>query len=369
MNRRSLLQSLSLAAATPLLAAMRPSDVPSDLTAPSDPVAAENANIIGLATAGLGGTFIQIGSDLMNALDGPNLRILPYIGKGSVQNMKDLLWIKHVDVAIINADAMAWAIKENLAPNINKQIAYICGLYQGEVHLLARPEITDISQLAGKKINGDVDGSGNQLTTEVVFDRLGISVDIVPMPTAVAIQRMKDKELWATCRIVGKPMRMFRDLPAGTGFHFLPIPYTDKIGEVYTPAELDPSDYPSIFGGSKEIVHTIACGCVLAVYNWTPANQDRFRRVATFTREFFAKFPMLLHPPFNPKWREVNLASVIPGWTRFSVAADMIAQLEAAKQSPSEDHFKDFLSRNGMNLPSDQEKKLWSLFQTWAKYQ
>lgn len=365
MNRRRFIQSAAITAAAAPLMAMAPHDVPSGLALPD--AAQVNANVIGMATAGLEGTFIRIGSDLMNVLDGPDLRILPYVSKGSVQNFKDLMRLSHVDVAILNIDLMAWLDQQNLAP-AKQEIAYICGLYPGQFHILARPEITDITQLAGKKINGDVDGSGNQLTTEVVFDRLGVPVDIVPMPTSVAIERMKSKEIWATCRIVGKPMPMFQKLPSGTGFHFLQVPYTDKIGAVYTPAELDPSDYPNIFGDSKGAVQTIAALAVLAVYNWTPdKNPDRFRRVQTFTRELFAKFPMLLHPPFVPNWKEVNLASEIPGWTRFSAATEQIAALEAARQPPTAGNFEQFLNDSGVKVPADQAKRLFELFKVWRR--
>lgn len=367
MNRRSLLRTLALATVSSPVAAVAPSGAPSGLAVPG--AAEVNANVIGVATAGLEGTFIRIGSDLMNVLDGPSLRILPYVSKGSVQNFKDLMRLSacHVDLAILNIDLMAWLEKENLSA-AKKEIAYVCGLYPGQFHVLARPEITDVAQLAGKKVNGDVEGSGNRLTTEVVFDRLGIPVDIVDAPTAAAIERMKSGELWATCRIVGKPMPMFRRLPSGTGFHFLPVPYTDKIGEVYTPAELDPGDYPNIFGDSKEPVQTIAALAVLAVYNWTPQRSpDRFRRVAAFTREFFAKFPTLLHPPFTPNWQEVNLASEVPGWTRFSVAADQIKALEAAKHAPTEGNFEQFLSESGVSVPPEKARRLFELFQAWAK--
>ena len=67
-------------------------------------------------------------------------------------------------------------------------------------------------------------------------------------------------------------------------------------------------------------VETIAVGAVMAVYAW-PAATERHRKVARFVEAFTTKFPAFLQPPRHPKWREVNLAAQVPGWTRFTPAA------------------------------------------------
>jgi hypothetical protein len=67
---------------------------------------------------------------------------------------------------------------------------------------------------------------------------------------------------------------------------------------------------------------------VLAVFNWRKGS-DRYRRVERFTEAFFSKWDKFREPPRHPKWRDVNLAATVPGWTRWSVAEDMLRRLRA----------------------------------------
>jgi uncharacterized protein len=52
------------------------------------------------------------------------------------------------------------------------------------------------------------------------------------------------------------------------------------------------------------------------VYAWAPGT-ERHRKVSRFIEALQANFDAFLRPPRHPKWREVNLAAEVPGWTRF----------------------------------------------------
>ena len=64
---------------------------------------------------------------------------------------------------------------------------------------------------------------------------------------------------------------------------------------------------------------------VLAVYNW-PRDHDRYRRVQRFIDFYFERFEGLQKPPYHPKWKSVNLAANVPGWTRYVVAEERLKQ-------------------------------------------
>ena len=54
-----------------------------------------NANTVTLLSGTIGGTYVQFGADLASVLDdGGNLRVLPIIGRGSVQSVADILFLK-----------------------------------------------------------------------------------------------------------------------------------------------------------------------------------------------------------------------------------------------------------------------------------
>jgi hypothetical protein len=80
-------------------------------------------------------------------------------------------------------------------------------------------------------------------------------------------------------------------------------------------------------------VETVAVGAVLIAYNWPKTNVDRYRRVQRFVEAFFPRITDFQRPPHHPKWREVNLAATLPGWTRFEAAQ---AWLDSHRQTELE---------------------------------
>jgi TRAP-type uncharacterized transport system substrate-binding protein len=61
-----------------------------------------NANTVTLISGTIGGTYVQIGADLESVLDdGENLRVLSIVGRGSVQSVADILYLKGVDLGIV----------------------------------------------------------------------------------------------------------------------------------------------------------------------------------------------------------------------------------------------------------------------------
>ena len=86
--------------------------------------------------------------------------------------------------------------------------------------------------------------------------------------------------------------------------------------------EFSSQEYPTLVPQGEKI-DTIAVPAVLAVFNW-PKNTVRYRRVQRFTEALFTKWDKFLEPQRHPKWRDVNLAATVPGWTRWSVAEEML---------------------------------------------
>src|ERR1700676_904581 len=61
-----------------------------------------NSSTVTIITAPVGGAFPAMGSDMARVLDdGDNLRVLPVIGKGSVQNLVDIMRLKNIDMGFV----------------------------------------------------------------------------------------------------------------------------------------------------------------------------------------------------------------------------------------------------------------------------
>jgi hypothetical protein len=110
---------------------------------------------------------------------------------------------------------------------------------------------------------------------------------------------------------------------------------------------------------------------VLAVYNW-PSSNDRFRRVQRFIEFYFQKFEGLHKPPYHPKWKSVNLAANVPGWTRYYVADEMLKQMSAAKAPPQQPgqpppQGRQQAARSGSDAA--EQERLFQQFLEWSKKQ
>jgi uncharacterized protein len=115
---------------------------------------------------------------------------------------------------------------------------------------------------------------------------------------------------------------------------------------------------------------------VLAVFNW-PKNTDRYRRVQRFTEALFTKWDKFMEPHRHPKWRDINLAATVPGWTRWSVAEEMLSRMQKDPRV-AEFQEKDMttgqswssLKHQGpavMNLTREQRETLYYEFLQWQK--
>lgn len=277
--------------------------------------------LVGVISGGVDGTYIRIAADLAAVLDsGEQLRVLPIVGRGSVQNLADILFLRGVDVGIVQSDSLAFVRQQRMFGGIESRLNYIAKLYDEEIHILARRDIAAVRDLAGKPVNMDGRTSGTAMTAGIVFQRLGVEVQPAYDPQDVALDKLRRGEIAAIVYVAGKPTRLFTALPSDSGLRFLRIPPEAALMETYLPAELGNDAYPTLVPPGPP-VETIAVGAVMACFNWNSG--ERWRAVNRFTETFFDRFDQFLRPPRHPKWREVNLAAQVPGWTRYpaSVAA------------------------------------------------
>jgi len=270
-------------------------------------------------------TYLQMAYDLAAVLnDRDNLRILPLVGIGGPQNIRDVRTLKGVDIGLTQTSILnRFRLTNEMMGVHDEKIVYIAPLFTEEIHLLARRDITSIEQLRGQKVNLDEIGSGTSFTMREFFKRTGIEVKEVYLTQIEALDKLKSGEIAASVLIAGKPTRSMTRAKASDGLHFLSVPFSTTLSDDYVPAELVHEDYPDMIA-SGETVETLAVKAVLIAYNW-PKNTDRHRRIQNFIEAFFPRIAEFKEPPRHPKWREVNLAATVPGWNRFDSAEEWLA--------------------------------------------
>jgi hypothetical protein len=191
-------------------------------------------------------------------------------------------------------------------------------------------------------------------------------VQQVNIPQAGAIEMLQSGEIDAIARVLPKPVDFFSKIPPNSGLHLVNIPFTKMFEDYYTLGEFTKKDYPTLLNGQDRI-DTIAVPAVLAVYNW-PRDSDRYRKVQRFTQYLFTRFSTFQKPPYHPKWRDVNLAATVPGWTRWAPAQDMLQQLQAQQQQQQKTSFQAFLnSRQSMPANEAERDALFRDFLQWQE--
>ena len=327
----------------------------------------KNAWTVGIVGGLFSGTYMRLVDEMASALnDGDNLRILPIVSYGAASNLDDLLYLHGVDAAITQSDVFEYFRTVRKTPGLEQRVQYVIRLPIAELHILARDNIQSLQDLRGKKVNFGPAGTGASLTGTIVFQRLGIDVDQVLIPQPSALQKLESGEIDAIARVIPKPVDFFSKIPPNSGLHLVNIPFTKMFEDHYTLGEFTKEDYPNLLDG-KDRIDTIAVPAVLAVYNWG-AKSDRYRKVQRFVQYLFNNFDKLRHPPYHPKWRDVNLAATVPGWTRFSVAQDMLDKIDQQKNSDAQQQadFDTYLSHQSrMPVTDDERDALFRDFLRW----
>jgi TRAP-type uncharacterized transport system substrate-binding protein len=345
--------------------------------APANPVVSEqaqkdriNAWTVGLAAGRLEGAPLQFASELARVLDdGDNMRVLPIVTRGPFDNVYDLLYLRGVDAAIVYGDVLDHFKSKPEFAGAWKRINYLLNLFPSEAHMFVRPEINSMQDLAGKVVNFNSQGTAAAYSGPIIFKQLGVEIKATFMPHNVAMGKMKaGDEVAGTFWISSKPLAPFLKGKWPEGFKFIPIEYSDKL-EYYAPAYLENADYPALIPQGTQIA-TISVPTVLAVYDWQK-DTDRYQRLVRVVDYLFDRFEKLQKEPgYHEKWKDVNLAAQVPGWSRFKPLQDRLDKVATAAAPRPIDpvQLRSQAARAAPNDPNEQER-LFKQFLEWSKKQ
>ena len=327
-----------------------------------------NANTVTVITAPIGGPMSIMGSDMAAVLDdGDNLRVLPILGKGSAQNLIDIIRLKNIDMGFVTADALEFVKTEFNMPDIAKRVRYIAPLFHNDIHIVARQGIRTLQDLNGKRVFAE--RSIGLPAARIIFRRMGIEADIDSQtdPTG-GLQKLLSGERDAWIASVSKNAPVIKDIKnEGGKFHLLTIPYDRALQDIYLPSTFTSEEYPNLVAPGDR-VDSLAVSTVLMVYNW-PLQSDRYRRVAHFVDALFDHIEQLQQPPRNAKWRDTVISANVAGLVRFKGAQDWLdkARGDVSQSAPpaGAEEFRRFLvERNGgRNVSPDAAARLYNDFQ------
>lgn len=280
-----------------------------------------NAWTVGLAGGLLEGAPIRLATEIARVVDeGDALHVLPVVTRGPTENVEALLYLRGIDAAIINSDALEQF--RTLVPNIDQRISYILNLFPSDLHVFVRPEIQSLADLRGKRVNFNTPGTTAAYSGPLIFDRLKLEAEKTFIPHPAALEQMRKGEggIAGVVFVTSKPVDAFLRGRWDPGFKFLPVESEDLV--FYTPSVLTSRDYPQFIWEGQEIP-TVSVPTILAAYNW-PKGSDRYTRVARLVDHLFSRLDQLRVPGFHPAWRDANIAAEVPGLRRSTPAQEWI---------------------------------------------
>lgn len=291
-----------------------------------------NKHVVGMMAGRPGSTDLDQAYDLDIAFsDGYDLRIVPMVSQGSAKEFEDLLYLRGVDMAIIQHDVVEFMDKYQIYPGIKGSVRMIAPLGTEPYHILARKDIQSIYDLAGQKVNFGRTESGTSMTSSVVFDSLGINIDVTNYNHKIALERMRNGEIAAIARTTGAPNSLFEGVGPDEGFHFLPVPANSGVGDTYSVASLTSEHYPDLIAPGR-VIETVGVSTILITYNW-PKDHPRGETVDLFTKRFFSGFDKLLETGFHDSWKTIDISERIPGLERHWSAEEALRQIKVGSSS------------------------------------
>src|SRR5258708_1457509 len=134
-----------------------------------------NANTLMVLTAGSGLTYGPMAADLATVLnDGDNFRILPVQGHSAFQNVRDVRYLRGVDMGFVQSNVLGHSRRKELISDLAEKIVYVLKIANYEIHVVARAGVKTVEELRGKKVNFNQVNSGAQISAQDLFGYLGI---------------------------------------------------------------------------------------------------------------------------------------------------------------------------------------------------
>lgn len=287
---------------------------------------------VGIAAGPYASTSLHLANELSRALnDGDQLRVLPIVSRGGASDVEDLIYLRGIDITFTQSDVTEYFRTQRKTSNLAGRIQYVARLPVAQLHVAARADIRSLEDLRGRKVAfGSDDASA--MTGPIVFERLGIPVEAQLADSPTGLRMLESGEVAAFLGEESKPIEFWSKIPPDAGLHLLSVPYSKAFAGLYVADGFTSADYPNLVPPGQRI-DTIAVPSVIAVQNW-PKNDDGFRRIERFAQHLFARWDMLLQPPFDPRWRGIDLAARVPGWTMFSASEAFQQVIRWREQRP-----------------------------------
>jgi uncharacterized protein len=268
---------------------------------------------MGIVTGSEKGTYYQFGLNLQQLARSKGISLQVNTSRGSIDNIYAVYQRTGVQLGIVQSDVLAFVARvqsDTALKRIARKTKLVFPLYNEEVHLLARRDVTEFDDLANRRVAIGREGSGNYLTARLLFKISEITPrEAIPIDTDEALAELKAGRIDAMFYVAGAPVRLFSEqVTESDGLHLVPI--TNKsVTEFYPTVEIAGRTY----SWQSEPVSTVAVKAVLMSFDYRQRDCENVGRFAQLLSE---NLDWLIKNG-HPKWKTVDLAYPLKGWDQY----------------------------------------------------
>lgn len=282
------------------------------------------AEKLGVITGGAKGTYYQFGLDLQALSKAQGADLFVYNSNGSINNVYAVYKTPRTQMGIVQSDVLAFVhrVQSNRTlKNIAKKIKMVFPLYNEEVHLLGKGDLSDFDDLEGKRVAIGKEGSGTFLTAKLLFEVSQVRPERqVMIGTDEALAELKRGNIDAMFYVAGYPVKLFESVGEEDGLRVVPI-QNKSIVEFYPKARIPEGTYAFQPGA----VDTVAVKAVLVSFDFRRNNCEYVGKFAKMLSDNMG----WLRENGHPKWRSVDLAYPLKGWGQYDCVRKYIGNMDA----------------------------------------
>jgi len=271
------------------------------------------------------------------------IRVLAIAGAGGQANVRDLLFLRGVDFAVVNSDVFEVLDRAGVYPNARSLVRGVTHLFDQRAFLLARKPISSVTGLDGARVGFLGRENTTGATADILFANLPIRVELVDLSArvpaaadaaasasaAAAEDAAEDAGpvdgLFVLQSELAALARAGFDLSA---FQLIEVPRTAELERIYDFVRVNAALIPPL--DSTAAVTTIRVATVLATFNWREPGIRRTGAI-NFINAFYEALPTLRRSARADIWQQVDVFRTVRGIERYGEARPD-GMLSAAEQ-------------------------------------
>jgi uncharacterized protein len=287
-----------------------------------------NAGTVTVITDGVTeryGLVTELAAELATTVgESGKVRLLPVMGTGATASIRDLLYLRGIDLGIVNADSLKFLEIEQKMPEASRRVRYVTRLLDKTVFVLGRTGTTTIEQLRGKNVAVLGRDSESHVTARTLFSLAAVDVSFVFTDWDDAITQLGAGKVEAIVALERSASALQQRLPKDIDLGLVSVPFTPALNGVYEARSLTAAEAPDIIAANG--LNTVKVPTVLAVFGWRK-NNNRFEYVNSFVSELLAAITRIKASGRDTLWSEVDPTVPVAGWKLYEPAAELIAAM------------------------------------------